>query len=111
MKSGGILPPAAIFGPDTPPLNVLGGYKFPGAPDIAEVLPRRVEPPSISDAAVAALLAGRDDPLEIPEFLRRESQSPESSEGAVFPSVDESSGDKSKPTDNEQLDLFAERES
>ena len=23
-----------LFGPDTPPLNILGGYRFPGTPDV-----------------------------------------------------------------------------
>ncbi len=30
--------PSVIFGPDTPPLNIIGGYRFPGAPDLEEVM-------------------------------------------------------------------------
>jgi hypothetical protein len=33
--------PQSIFGPSTPPLNLVGGYRWPGAPDIDLVLDRK----------------------------------------------------------------------
>ena len=56
-----------IFGPDTPPLNVVGGHKFPGAPRLEDVLPRRAERTSPAEPVETT----DTDPFEIPEFLRR----------------------------------------
>jgi hypothetical protein len=56
--------PSATFQRNTPPLNVLGGHSFPGAPDVD--LKPDVPPPVNND-----LLADDDHESGIPEFLRR----------------------------------------
>jgi hypothetical protein len=56
----------SIFKRATPPLNVLGGYKFPNAPQI-DLSPAPLPKPS--PAVSAELCAG--DGLEIPSFLQR----------------------------------------
>jgi hypothetical protein len=56
----------SIKRPD-PPVNVVGGYKFPGAPVIDLAPITRSSPPPANDTAV------HDDSLDIPEFLRRRS--------------------------------------
>lgn len=55
----------SIFKRTTPPLNVLGGYKFPNAPQI-DLSP---SPAVLSPAIPAELCTG--DGLEIPPFLQR----------------------------------------
>jgi hypothetical protein len=66
-----------IFTRDTPPLNVIGGYKFPGAPVVnltAESAPEVVTSPVASVDNVIAFPFYREgvDYNEIPDFLRRE---------------------------------------
>jgi hypothetical protein len=56
----------SIKRPD-PPVNVVGGYKFPGGPVIDLAPITRSSPPPANDTAV------HDDSLDIPEFLRRRS--------------------------------------
>ena len=48
------------------PVNVLGGYKFPGAPNI-DLNPIATAPTPTPSAVVAVI----GDGLDIPEFLRR----------------------------------------
>jgi hypothetical protein len=44
--------PKVIFGPDTPPLNILGGHRFPAGPAIAESLLRSdLAEPQFTEAA------------------------------------------------------------
>jgi hypothetical protein len=51
---------------DDVPVNVVGGYKFPGAP-VVDLAPfARPSPPTANDSA-----ASHGDPLDIPAFLRR----------------------------------------
>jgi hypothetical protein len=52
-----------------PPVNILSGYKFPGAPviDLTPIVPPSTPAPSV--------LTG--DPLDIPDFLRRVARPPE----------------------------------
>jgi len=60
--------PDAIFQRDTPPLNLCGGYKFPGAPKLG---PKQLNRAAYDDGRVDALLADIDDETGIPAFLRR----------------------------------------
>jgi hypothetical protein len=74
LRSGGN--PNAVFQKSTPPLNILGGYKFPGAPKLDTELVRNIkvteglieEPPALN---VDHLLADDGHPSGIPAFLRR----------------------------------------
>jgi hypothetical protein len=61
----------AIFQRDTPPLNVIGGYRFPNAPKVNLYPPPAPlsGPPRAPASALAAPPLG--DELEIPHFLRR----------------------------------------
>jgi hypothetical protein len=73
--------PAALFQRNSQPLNLVGGYRFPNAPDIgtdlavaittteANLLLDQIEdaPPLVPDIAVEV----EEDGLDIPEFLRR----------------------------------------
>jgi hypothetical protein len=103
--------PEQIFGPDTPPLNVVGGYRFPDAPRIAEFLPRQVDRTATAETVNPDYSLCSSDPLEIPEFLRRQPRFGGSDESAVSPAIGGPRGEKSEKTGNElQLDLFAERE-
>jgi hypothetical protein len=54
--------PSPIFMRHTPPLNIIGGYRFPGAPEV-----------DLSAAIAPQIAAGQPvvDPWEIPDFLRR----------------------------------------
>jgi len=54
----------AIFQRDTPPLNIVGGFKFPGAPEI-DLSPTRVT------SRAPAIGPSFGDGLDIPEFLKR----------------------------------------
>jgi hypothetical protein len=54
----------AIFQRHTPPLNVVGGYKFPGAPEI-DLRP----PDNIQHRPASAMPLPND--VSIPEFLKR----------------------------------------
>jgi hypothetical protein len=47
-----------------PPINVLGGYRFPNAPAVDLALPRATAP--------AAPITFAGDDLSIPAFLRRD---------------------------------------
>jgi hypothetical protein len=62
-----------IFQADVPPLNILGGYKFPGAPKLAELEDIRVTEGLIDPAPAvnADLLADDGHPSGIPAFLQR----------------------------------------
>jgi hypothetical protein len=66
--------PDAIFQRETPPVNLLGGYKFPAAPkldpDLVKNIEEGIDPaPSFN---VDRLLADDGHPSDIPAFLRRE---------------------------------------
>ena len=66
---------AALIGPTDPPVNILGGYKFPNAPvvDLNPILPK-TEKQKFSpeqQKRFAELLAQIPDDLSIPAFLRR----------------------------------------
>jgi hypothetical protein len=58
----------SLFGRDTPPINVLGGYRFPGAPELEIVSPagQICSPANISCIATSTASA-----CAIPVFLRR----------------------------------------
>jgi hypothetical protein len=60
--------PAPLIGPSDPPVNVIGGYRFPGAPEINLRPTLRVFP--AIDAEIANLIANIPKDLRIPEFLR-----------------------------------------
>jgi hypothetical protein len=64
---------AALVKRGTPPVNLIGGYRFPGAPRIQlEAIP--LEPQLVTVAPSAVPLAptvAQADPLAIPAFLRR----------------------------------------
>ena len=55
----------ALFQRDTPPVNVIGGYRFPGAPQID------LSPPRTPQAPAGPMIG---DGLDIPAFLRRTTQ-------------------------------------
>ena len=57
--------PKALIQPHHPPVNVLGGYKFPDAPDVKL---REEKEPSF---ALTASSTKSDDNLDIPDFLKR----------------------------------------
>jgi hypothetical protein len=50
-----------------PPVNIVGGYKFPGAPPV-DLNPSNVKPVSARLPAARLLIDGS---LDIPDFLRR----------------------------------------
>jgi hypothetical protein len=54
---------ACLIKRDTPPVNVVGGYKFPGAP-IVDLAPAPVRHPQPHGLQIPA-------DLSIPDFLRR----------------------------------------
>jgi hypothetical protein len=54
------------------PVNIVGGFKFPDAPEI-EIAPIGNVSSPMSVPALADV-GSRDDPLAIPEFLRRPMQ-------------------------------------
>jgi hypothetical protein len=58
----------ALIQPHHPPINVLGGYRFPDAPQIDLRLAEPKEPAK----ALSTLTARIPDDLTIPDFLRRE---------------------------------------
>jgi len=62
---------AALIGPNDPPVNILGGYKFPGAPNVDLGLAKSPisNRPSNSNSHIAQI----PDDLSIPAFLRRSS--------------------------------------
>jgi len=94
------------FGPDTPPLNVVGGYKFPSAPRLGDVLPRRVD----RTPTVESVNPVSTDPFEIPEFLRRQPRSDGSGGGVPSPAVDSPSRESSgnEPVQLDLIDFLAE---
>lgn len=53
-----------IFQRDTPPLNVIGGYRFPGAP--------AVDLSPTGRSVTGAVATNSPDDLSIPDFLRRD---------------------------------------
>jgi hypothetical protein len=55
----------ALLQPHHPPVNILGGYKFPDAPDVK--LREEKEP----GFALTASSTKSDDNLDIPDFLKR----------------------------------------
>ena len=55
----------ALIQPHHPPVNILGGYKFPDAP---EVKLREEKEPGF---ALTASSTESDDNLDIPDFLKR----------------------------------------
>ena len=55
----------ALIQPHHPPVNILGGYKFPDAPDVK--LREEKEP----GFALTASSTEPDDNLDIPDFLKR----------------------------------------
>jgi hypothetical protein len=57
--------PKALIQPHQPPVNILGGYKFPNAPDVK--LREEKEP----GFALTASSTAPDDNLDIPDFLKR----------------------------------------
>ena len=57
--------PKALIQPHHPPVNILGGYKFPDAPDVK--LREEKEP----GFALTASSTKSDDNLDIPDFLKR----------------------------------------
>jgi hypothetical protein len=57
------------FQRDTPPLNVVGGYKFPDAP-IVDLCPSAPKPPAVAPESRPDLQI--PDDLSIPPFLRRD---------------------------------------
>jgi hypothetical protein len=64
---------AALIKRDTPPVNIIGGYRFPGAPQIRlSAIP--LEPDLVAVAPGSVPIAPADDqagPLAIPAFLAR----------------------------------------
>jgi hypothetical protein len=56
-----------LFQRDTPPVNIVGGYKFPGAPKI-DLRPTAPKPPAVAPESRPDLIP---DDLSIPQFLRR----------------------------------------
>ena len=56
------------FNPDTPPVNIVGGYRFPNAP-LVDLSPLILESPTVSISASTAAEIPAD--LSIPDFLRR----------------------------------------
>ena len=61
---------AALIGLNDPPVNILGGYKFPAAPDIDLGAPR--ESPTLNRSSDSnPYLAQIPDDLQTPAFLRR----------------------------------------
>jgi hypothetical protein len=60
--------PPVLIGPHDPPVNIVGGYRFPGAPAID------LSPVSATASYPAPALEDRTD-LEIPVFLRRAQES------------------------------------
>jgi hypothetical protein len=56
----------ALIGPTVAPVNILGGYRFPGAPEIW--LPTPISATPISATPTSAIIAAD---LSIPGFLRR----------------------------------------
>jgi hypothetical protein len=66
---------AALIGPNDPPVNILGGYKFPAAPDIDLGAP--AESPTLNRSPDSnPHLAQMPDDLTIPDFLRRARAAP-----------------------------------
>ena len=77
--------PAALFQRKTPPLNLLGGYRFESVPALDQELVKTIpwmesrlgEPlptvpsPRLVPTESAAPISEAEDPLAIPEFLRR----------------------------------------
>jgi hypothetical protein len=65
---------AALIKRDTAPVNLIGGYRFPGAPQIRlSVIPLESELVAVAPSAVPIAPAdAQADPLKIPAFLRRE---------------------------------------
>jgi hypothetical protein len=64
---------ATLIGPNDPPVNILGDYKFPAAPDIDLVL---AEPPLNRSSDSNPYLAQIPDDLQTPAFLRRARATP-----------------------------------
>jgi hypothetical protein len=60
----------AIFQRDTPPLNIIGGYRFPEAPHVGLSQPATPAPPKASAGPPI------DRGLDIPTFLRRATYTP-----------------------------------
>jgi hypothetical protein len=59
--------PAPLIGPHDPPVNIVGGYRFPGALQI-DLNPASIPTPADPAALFAAAIPAD---LSIPEFLRR----------------------------------------
>jgi hypothetical protein len=55
----------ALIGRTDPPINLLGGYKFPNAPDV-----ELTAPPAAARAGVADSSHTAPDDLSIPNFLK-----------------------------------------
>ena len=61
-----------LIGPQDPPVNILGGYRFPGAPKITLATETETTPDlGLDDPGVAALIATIPADLSNPDFLRR----------------------------------------
>lgn len=58
-----------LIGPRDPPVNILGGYRFPNAPKID--LATETAPDRLDDPRLGALIATISADLSIPDFLRR----------------------------------------
>jgi hypothetical protein len=58
-----------LIQPHHPPINILGGYRFPGAPEIG--LSATSRPTGATITTTSAVATPINDDLEIPTFLRR----------------------------------------
>jgi hypothetical protein len=61
-----------LIGPQDPPVNILGGYRFSGAPKITLAIETETTPDlGLDDPKLAALIGTIPADLSIPDFLRR----------------------------------------